>query len=24
VIVGRALLDGKFTAEEAFACWQSE
>ncbi|MDW6004291.1 1-(5-phosphoribosyl)-5-[(5-phosphoribosylamino)methylideneamino]imidazole-4-carboxamide isomerase [Vibrio mangrovi] len=23
VIVGRALLDGKFTAEEAFACWQS-
>ncbi|WP_188008512.1 1-(5-phosphoribosyl)-5-[(5-phosphoribosylamino)methylideneamino]imidazole-4-carboxamide isomerase [Grimontia hollisae] len=22
VIVGRALLDGKFTAEEAFACWQ--
>ncbi|SHO58529.1 1-(5-phosphoribosyl)-5-[(5-phosphoribosylamino)methylideneamino]imidazole-4-carboxamide isomerase [Vibrio quintilis] len=24
VIVGRALLDGKFTAEEAFSCWQSE
>ncbi|MCE0496256.1 1-(5-phosphoribosyl)-5-[(5-phosphoribosylamino)methylideneamino]imidazole-4-carboxamide isomerase [Vibrio salinus] len=24
VIVGRALLDGKFTAEEAFECWQSE
>ncbi|WP_413284151.1 1-(5-phosphoribosyl)-5-[(5-phosphoribosylamino)methylideneamino]imidazole-4-carboxamide isomerase [Vibrio sp. MA40-2] len=24
VIVGRALLDGKFTAEEAFQCWQSE
>ena len=24
VIVGRALLDGKFTAEEAFTCWQSE
>ncbi|WP_407330812.1 1-(5-phosphoribosyl)-5-[(5-phosphoribosylamino)methylideneamino]imidazole-4-carboxamide isomerase [Enterovibrio sp. 27052020O] len=24
VIVGRALLDGKFTAEEAFACWQEE
>ena len=24
VIVGRALLDGKFTTEEAFACWQSE
>ncbi|MGO1298681.1 MAG: 1-(5-phosphoribosyl)-5-[(5-phosphoribosylamino)methylideneamino]imidazole-4-carboxamide isomerase [Vibrio sp.] len=24
VIVGRALLDGKFTAEEAFACWQNE
>jgi phosphoribosylformimino-5-aminoimidazole carboxamide ribotide isomerase len=23
VIVGRALLDGKFTAEEAFSCWQS-
>ncbi|GAD90468.1 1-(5-phosphoribosyl)-5-[(5-phosphoribosylamino) methylideneamino] imidazole-4-carboxamide isomerase [Vibrio halioticoli NBRC 102217] len=23
VIVGRALLDGKFTAEEAFACWES-
>ncbi|EKO3959634.1 1-(5-phosphoribosyl)-5-[(5-phosphoribosylamino)methylideneamino]imidazole-4-carboxamide isomerase [Vibrio fluvialis] len=23
VIVGRALLDGKFTAEEAFACWQN-
>lgn len=22
VIVGRALLDGKFSAEEAFACWQ--
>ncbi|NGN98000.1 1-(5-phosphoribosyl)-5-[(5-phosphoribosylamino)methylideneamino]imidazole-4-carboxamide isomerase [Grimontia sp. S25] len=22
VIVGRALLDGKFTAEESFACWQ--
>ena len=22
-IVGRALLDGKFTAEEAFACWQN-
>ncbi|UTM56361.1 1-(5-phosphoribosyl)-5-[(5-phosphoribosylamino)methylideneamino]imidazole-4-carboxamide isomerase [Photobacterium sp. CCB-ST2H9] len=21
VIVGRALLDGKFTAEQAFACW---
>lgn len=24
VIVGRALLDGKFSAEEAFSCWQSE
>ena len=24
VIVGRALLEGKFTAEEAFTCWQSE
>ncbi len=24
VIVGRALLDGKFSAEEAFKCWQSE
>ncbi|CAH0540559.1 1-(5-phosphoribosyl)-5-[(5-phosphoribosylamino)methylideneamino]imidazole-4-carboxamide isomerase [Vibrio marisflavi] len=24
VIVGRALLDGKFTAEEAFECWLSE
>lgn len=24
VIVGRALLDCKFTAEEAFQCWQSE
>ncbi|WP_028025043.1 1-(5-phosphoribosyl)-5-[(5-phosphoribosylamino)methylideneamino]imidazole-4-carboxamide isomerase [Enterovibrio calviensis] len=24
VIVGRALLDEKFTAEEAFACWQEE
>ncbi|GLT19334.1 1-(5-phosphoribosyl)-5-[(5-phosphoribosylamino) methylideneamino] imidazole-4-carboxamide isomerase [Vibrio zhanjiangensis] len=24
VIVGRALLDGKFTAQEALACWQSE
>ncbi|EKO3779000.1 1-(5-phosphoribosyl)-5-[(5-phosphoribosylamino)methylideneamino]imidazole-4-carboxamide isomerase [Vibrio metschnikovii] len=24
VIVGRALLDGKFTAQEAFSCWQSE
>ncbi|NLS11438.1 1-(5-phosphoribosyl)-5-[(5-phosphoribosylamino)methylideneamino]imidazole-4-carboxamide isomerase [Vibrio sp. SM6] len=24
VIVGRALLDGKFTAKEALACWQSE
>ncbi|WP_261817182.1 1-(5-phosphoribosyl)-5-[(5-phosphoribosylamino)methylideneamino]imidazole-4-carboxamide isomerase [Vibrio gallicus] len=23
VIVGRALLDGKFTAEEAFSCWQN-
>ncbi|WP_299014599.1 1-(5-phosphoribosyl)-5-[(5-phosphoribosylamino)methylideneamino]imidazole-4-carboxamide isomerase [uncultured Photobacterium sp.] len=23
VIVGRALLDGKFTAEQAFACWNS-
>lgn len=23
VIVGRALLDGKFTAEEAFTCWNS-
>ncbi|WP_217541004.1 1-(5-phosphoribosyl)-5-[(5-phosphoribosylamino)methylideneamino]imidazole-4-carboxamide isomerase [Vibrio metschnikovii] len=23
VIVGRALLDGKFTAQEAFSCWQS-
>ncbi|WP_165311697.1 1-(5-phosphoribosyl)-5-[(5-phosphoribosylamino)methylideneamino]imidazole-4-carboxamide isomerase [Vibrio ziniensis] len=23
VIVGRALLDGKFTTEEAFACWQN-
>jgi phosphoribosylformimino-5-aminoimidazole carboxamide ribotide isomerase len=23
VIVGRALLDGKFTAKEAFACWQN-
>ncbi len=23
VIVGRALLDGKFTAEEAFTCWQN-
>ena len=23
VIVGRALLDGKFTAQEAFACWQN-
>jgi phosphoribosylformimino-5-aminoimidazole carboxamide ribotide isomerase len=23
VIVGRALLDGKFTIEEALACWQS-
>ena len=24
VIVGRALLDGKFTTEEAIACWQGE
>ncbi len=24
VIVGRALLDGKFSAEEAFKCWLSE
>lgn len=24
VIVGRALLDGKFTAEEAFQCWLNE
>ena len=24
VIVGRALLEGKFTAEEAIACWQGE
>lgn len=24
VIVGRALLDGKFTTQEAFSCWQSE
>lgn len=24
VIVGRALLDGKFSAQEAFQCWQSE
>ncbi|MGF1705859.1 1-(5-phosphoribosyl)-5-[(5-phosphoribosylamino)methylideneamino]imidazole-4-carboxamide isomerase [Enterovibrio baiacu] len=24
VIVGRALLDEKFTAEEAFTCWQEE
>ena len=24
VIVGRALLDGKFTTKEAFQCWQSE
>lgn len=24
VIVGRALLDGKFSAKEAFQCWQSE
>ncbi|MDP5253637.1 MULTISPECIES: 1-(5-phosphoribosyl)-5-[(5-phosphoribosylamino)methylideneamino]imidazole-4-carboxamide isomerase [unclassified Vibrio] len=23
VIVGRALLDGKFSAEEAFTCWQN-
>ena len=23
VIVGRALLDGMFTAQEAFSCWQS-
>lgn len=23
VIVGRALLDGKFSAKEAFACWQN-
>ncbi|PSV03513.1 1-(5-phosphoribosyl)-5-[(5-phosphoribosylamino)methylideneamino]imidazole-4-carboxamide isomerase [Photobacterium leiognathi subsp. mandapamensis] len=23
VIVGRALLDGKFTAEQAFACWNN-
>ncbi|WP_305811256.1 1-(5-phosphoribosyl)-5-[(5-phosphoribosylamino)methylideneamino]imidazole-4-carboxamide isomerase [Photobacterium leiognathi] len=23
VIVGRALLDGKFTAEQAFACWDN-
>jgi len=23
VIVGRALLDGKFSAEEAFQCWQN-
>ncbi len=23
VIVGRALLDGKFTAKEAFSCWQN-
>ena len=23
VIVGRALLDGKFTAEQAFTCWNS-
>lgn len=23
VIVGRALLDGKFTAQEALSCWQS-
>lgn len=23
VIVGRALLDGKFTATEAFSCWQN-
>ena len=23
VIVGRALLDGKFTAQEAFQCWQN-
>lgn len=23
VIVGRALLDGKFSAEEAFSCWQN-
>lgn len=23
VIVGRALLDGKFTAQEAFECWQN-
>ncbi len=23
VIVGRALLDGKFTAKEAFTCWQN-
>ncbi|MGF1739852.1 1-(5-phosphoribosyl)-5-[(5-phosphoribosylamino)methylideneamino]imidazole-4-carboxamide isomerase [Vibrio profundum] len=24
VIVGKALLEGKFSAEEAMACWQSE
>ncbi len=24
VIVGRALLDGKFSVEEAFQCWQNE
>ncbi|MCV6606172.1 MAG: HisA/HisF-related TIM barrel protein, partial [Porticoccaceae bacterium] len=24
VIVGRALLEGKFTTEEAIACWQGE
>jgi phosphoribosylformimino-5-aminoimidazole carboxamide ribotide isomerase len=23
VIVGRALLEGKFTLEEAIACWQN-
>lgn len=24
VIVGRALLEGKFTVEEAISCWQKE
>jgi phosphoribosylformimino-5-aminoimidazole carboxamide ribotide isomerase len=23
VIVGRALLEGKFSVEEAIACWQN-
>ncbi|HAM4589728.1 1-(5-phosphoribosyl)-5-((5-phosphoribosylamino)methylideneamino)imidazole-4-carboxamide isomerase, partial [Escherichia coli] len=23
VIVGRALLEGKFTVKEAIACWQN-